>query len=80
MVRQRYRNSVLKSCSYPGADADTDHILVIMRTKLRLRKAKRVPRKKSWNVEKLKEDPGEYTRKLEEKMENEDRTTGVNER
>ena len=30
LVRQRYRNSVKNACSYPGADADTDHNLIVM--------------------------------------------------
>ena len=30
MARQRYRNSVKNSHAYPGADADTDHNLVMM--------------------------------------------------
>src|SRR6476619_4000998 len=43
LVRQRYRNSVKSSCSYPGADVDSDHNLVAMRLKLKLKK---IPRRK----------------------------------
>ena len=38
LVRQRYRNSVKSSWSYPGADVDSDHNLVAMRLKLKLKK------------------------------------------
>ena len=31
LVRQRSRNSVKDACSYPGADADSDHNLVVMK-------------------------------------------------
>ena len=31
LVRQRYRNCVKSSWSYPGADVDSDHNLVAMR-------------------------------------------------
>ena len=44
LVRQRYRNSVKSSWSYPGADVDSDHNLVAMRLKLKLKK---IPRRKN---------------------------------
>ena len=31
MVKHRYRNAVKKSYSYPGADCDSDHNLVLMK-------------------------------------------------
>ena len=43
LVRQRYRNSVKSSWSYPGADVDLNHNLVAMQLKLRLKK---IPRRK----------------------------------
>ena len=36
-MRQRYRNSVKNACSYPGADADTDHNLVIITAKAKIK-------------------------------------------
>src|SRR6478609_4250601 len=38
LERQRYRNSVKSSWSYPGADVDLDHKQVAMRLKLKLKK------------------------------------------
>ncbi|XP_047474146.1 craniofacial development protein 2-like [Penaeus chinensis] len=38
IVRQRYKTSVKNSCSYPGADVDSDHNLVIMKVGLKLKK------------------------------------------
>src|SRR6476469_4076439 len=43
LVRQRYRNSVKSSWSYPGADVDSDHNLMAMRLKL---KVKKIPRRR----------------------------------
>src|SRR6478609_7005701 len=41
LVRQRYRNNVKSSWTYPGADVDSDHNLVAMRLKLKLKKIPR---------------------------------------
>jgi len=38
LVKQRYRNSVQNSRAYPGADANTDHNLVMAKIRLRLKK------------------------------------------
>ena len=54
LVRQRYRNSVKKACSYPGADADIDHNLVLMKTNLKMKKLKIKKSQKKWNIKKLK--------------------------
>ena len=43
LVRQRNRNSVKSSWSYPGADVDSDRNLVAMLLKLKLKK---IPRRK----------------------------------
>ena len=37
-VRQRYRNSVKNARSYPGADIDSDHNLVMMNVNIRLKR------------------------------------------
>src|SRR5580658_10458105 len=54
VVRQRYRNSVKSACSYPGADADSDHNLVVMRVIVKLKKMQRTIRKRKWDVAQLK--------------------------
>jgi len=59
VVRQRYRNSVKSSWSYPGADADSDHNLVAMKIKLKLKKlsrGKKTQRKWDMNIFKVKEE------------------------
>ena len=53
MVKQRYRNSVKSSWSYPGADVDSDHNLVSMRVQVRLKKIKKEKRQRKWDVDKL---------------------------
>ena len=52
LVRQRYRNSVKSSWNYPGADVDSDHKLVAMLLKLKL-KLKKTPRRKQQKKWKL---------------------------
>jgi len=54
MVRQRYRNSIRKACSYPGADINSDHNLVLIKTSLKLKKIKTKRKRKQWNLEQLK--------------------------
>ena len=53
LVKQRYRNCVKKLRSYPGADANTDHNLVMARIKLRLKKLPRSAKIKRWCLEDL---------------------------
>jgi hypothetical protein len=60
LVRQRYRNSVKSAQSYPGADADTDHNLVAMRVKLKLKKLKRGKNRRKWDMEKLKANQKQF--------------------
>ena len=38
MVRERYKNSVKNAMAYPGADCNSDHNLVVMQAKLRLKR------------------------------------------
>lgn len=54
LVRQRFRNSVKKSCSYPGADVDSDHNLVAMRMAVKLKKIKKMQTWRKWDKEVLK--------------------------
>lgn len=53
LVRKRYRNSVKNSRSYPGADADSDHNLVMAKFSVRLKRLQRAKKKKRWDTEKL---------------------------
>src|SRR6218665_2329949 len=66
LVKQRYRNSVKNARAMPGADANTDHNLDIMRAQIKL---KFIERKKTvkhrWN---LKERSNELERKIEENL------------
>jgi len=63
LVRQRYRNSVKSSQSYPGADADSDHNLVAMRVELKLKKLKRGGRKqRKWDMAHLKMNEDAFRR------------------
>jgi len=61
MVKQRYRNSVKNSHTFPGADADSDHNLVAMKAQLKLKKIKKPTRRQRWNLDELK---GENKTKL----------------
>jgi endonuclease/exonuclease/phosphatase family metal-dependent hydrolase len=56
LVRQRYRNAVKNAGSYPGADIDSDHNLVVMNMQVKLKKLKRRKIVQKWNREKLKEN------------------------
>src|SRR6476661_8724747 len=53
LVRQRYRNSVKSSWSHPGADVDSDHNLVAMWLKLKLKKIPRRKQQKKWKLDSL---------------------------
>lgn len=51
LVRQRYRSSVKNATSYPGADIDSDHNLVMMTVKVKLKKIQRGQRVQKWRLE-----------------------------
>jgi len=66
LVRNRFKNQV-KSCkTYPSADINSDHNLVMMKRDLKFKKIKK-PGKKchKWNLEKLK--TAEITEKYQNK-------------
>ena len=69
MVRERYRNSVKNSHSYPGADADTDHNLVAMKATIKLkflRQRKEIhPR---WDLEQIKQKKQIFAESVEEDL------------
>jgi hypothetical protein len=68
MVKERYRNSVKSSHAYPGADADTDHNLVIMKSQLQLKFIKKKGVRHRWNRDKLKDTNQNFTEKLEQNV------------
>ena len=68
LVRQRYRNGVKCSRSYPGPDVFSDHNLVAMQMKVTLKKLRRARKKQKWNIEKLKLNNIPFQRSVEEKI------------
>ena len=69
LVRQRYRNGVKRSWSYPGADAYTDHNLVAMQMHVKLKKISRArARVRKWDIEHLKKNIGAFQKSVEESL------------
>ena len=68
MVKQRYRNSVKSSWSYPGADVDSDHNLFSMRVQVRLKKIKKGKRQRKWDVDKLMTNEEAFRKGIEESV------------
>ena len=68
LVRQRFRNSVKNACSYPGADADSGHNLVVMKQTVQLKKLKRRRKKLQWNLQKLEAKVERFQHKVNEKI------------
>lgn len=56
MVRQRFRNQVLDCKTFPGADIGSDHNLLVMKCKLKLKKLTKGKKSKRWNLDKLKQE------------------------
>lgn len=67
LVDKRFRNGVQNSKARPGADCESDHIPVIIRMQIRLRRVKRTKRSVKWNVSKLAttETRSEYSKRLD---------------
>lgn len=65
LVRQRYRNSVKDARSYPGADANSDHSLIGMKTRVTFKEIRGAKRRKKWDLDKLKIS-GEFGEKVQE--------------
>ena len=66
LVRQRYRNGVKRSWSYPGADVYTDHSLVAMQMKVKLKAIQKGKKKQKWNLENLKKNSRLFQMRVEE--------------
>jgi exonuclease III len=69
LVQERFRNSITRACAHPGADAGSDHNLVIVVMELRLKKVKRALGRKIWNLEKLKVVTEDFGNVMEKKLE-----------
>ena len=68
LVRQRFRNSVKNACSYPGADADSDHNLVVMIQSVKLKQLKRRRKKLQWDLQTLEATVESFQNKVNEKI------------
>jgi len=69
MTKQRYRNSVLYSWSFAGADVGSDHNLVMASlAKVKLKKIKTSKKKRKWDLDKLKSDPESFSREVDLKL------------
>ncbi|XP_049861464.1 uncharacterized protein LOC126355229 [Schistocerca gregaria] len=55
MVRQRFRNQVLNCKAFPGVDVDSDHNLLVMTCRLKLKKLQKGGNLRRWDLDKLKE-------------------------
>lgn len=75
LVRNRYRNSIKNSQSYPGADVNSDHNLVAVKSELKWKKIKVGKRVKKWNVGKLKTNIQQFQDLLESKVRAKDSRT-----
>ena len=56
MINQRFRNAVKQCCSYPGADINSDHNLVIAKVQLKLRKLQTMKQQPKLQLKRLRED------------------------
>ena len=56
MTRRRYRNSVKDCRTYPGADINSDHCLLVSRMNFRLKKIKKKEMKDQYDLEILKQE------------------------
>jgi len=80
MVNQRYRNGVKGSKSYPGADVDSDHNLVAMRMKIKLKKIGKNKRQKKWDLERFEKTKELFQNDIENKLGEERKGMTVEER
>ena len=57
MIKKRWKSSINDCKTYPGADCDTDHILLLAKMRVKLARNQTKPKQKKIDVRKL-EDPG----------------------
>jgi len=76
MVKNRYKNQIKSSKSYPGADIDSDHNLVMIKSVLKFKKLER-PKNKGpdWNLCQLKQPEIRklFEKKCKEKFDTKDK-------
>src|SRR6218665_3269806 len=72
LVKHRYRNSVKVACSYPSADADSDHNLVAMKISVKLKRIRKGKINKKWDLEKLKTSEEQFRNEIEEAIQEND--------
>ena len=56
LVNQRYRGSVKNARSYPGADVDSDHNLIGMKIRIKLKRIRKRKVTKKWDLDKFAKD------------------------
>lgn len=80
LVKQRYRNSVKNAAAaYPGADWNSDHNLVMIKVKLRLKRVCWGKKVKKWNREELKSNCKEqFAEDMDQYLETEPWSPGQN--
>ena len=61
-------NSVKNACSYPGADADTDHNLIVMSQVVTLKKIGKRRKILKWNLENMEKRAESFQNKVIEKI------------
>ncbi|XP_039285273.1 craniofacial development protein 2-like [Nilaparvata lugens] len=78
LVRERYKNQVKNSRSYPGADVNSDHNLVMMHCELKF-KALKMRKSKQWDMTRLKDDltQTKHVEKTNRTMEETEKQMGV---
>ena len=81
LTKKRFRNGVKDSKSYPGADADSDHNLVIMKMNVKLKRIKSGKKKESWNKDKIQREEGQmFKNDIEEGIYRVDQHEGIEEK
>lgn len=68
-INERYRNSVQAVKTFPGADVPSDHVLLVARFKLRLKKVERKQPSKKLNVDYIRDNHEVIMNTLENKCE-----------
>lgn len=66
LINERYKNIVKKCHTYPGADGNTDHVLLMAKCKIKLKKIPEHNNTRSWDVQRLKDK--EIREKFQDKL------------
>ncbi|KAI5738445.1 hypothetical protein M8J77_007179 [Diaphorina citri] len=69
LTNQRYKNSIVKVRTYPGADIFSDHNLLVAEVRTKLKRMQRRNKVKKWDTSKLKtSEGGVFAEKVEEEL------------